>query len=68
MYSALKDDFSKLMQVLEGKEAYVTVLEDKLREVDYEVYEFLSVEGSSNNNSNFYVERFKCLQAFLKWP
>lgn len=36
MYTTLKDDFAKLMQVLEGKEAYVGVLEDKLREADYE--------------------------------
>ena len=40
MYCTLKDEFSKLMQVLEGKEAYVTALEDKLREADYEVFIF----------------------------
>lgn len=37
MYDSLKNDFSKLMKVLEEKESYVAGLEDKLREADYEV-------------------------------
>lgn len=65
MHNALKEDFSKLVQVLEGKQAYVTSLEDKLREADYEVLCRLLRFLMSNFISNFLEEmkmpqQFKC--------
>lgn len=37
MYDGLKKDFSSLTKILEEKEARVSVLEDRLREADYDV-------------------------------
>lgn len=51
MYTNLKDEFAKLVQILDSKEVQLSALEDKLREADYELLLRRKPEGDSKHKS-----------------